>query len=99
MSLPKFVVAGCLWAVHFPNYRCDDDKTLLVGFVSLLLHQQAAIRSPDIYSVIILYRRPDTRHPPSALDSTHGVVGTYVCSMLPHPILYVPGIRMLIKTS
>ena len=36
MSLPKFVVAVDLWAVHFPNYRCDDDKTLLVGFCFLI---------------------------------------------------------------
>ena len=100
MSLPKFVVAGGLWAVHFPNYRCDDDKTLLAGFVSLLPHQQATIRWPDIYSVIILYRTADTNLPPSSPDSTHGVVGTFMFlrSLLLHRI-HVPGIRMLIKTS
>ena len=36
MSLPKFAVARGLWALHFPNYRSDDDKTLLVGFCFLI---------------------------------------------------------------
>ena len=66
MSLPKFAVAGGSGLFISQIIVLMMIKLCWWGFVSLLLHQQAAIRSPDIYSVIILYRTQHQTPPPSS---------------------------------